>query len=68
MLLNIWALIPEWVQALCGLVTAATAVTALTPTKSDDKIVGAVLSVLNLIAGNFLNNTNADAVTTKKRK
>jgi len=43
-------------------VTAATAVTALTPTKSDDKIVAVVLKVMNFLAGNVLKNTNADDV------
>jgi hypothetical protein len=59
-LMSVWVLIPDWIQALCGLVTAATAVTALTPTKSDDKIVGMVLKVLNVVAGNILKNKNMD--------
>ncbi|MDP6249652.1 MAG: hypothetical protein QGH26_02370 [Candidatus Pacebacteria bacterium] len=62
MLLSVWALIPEWVQALCGLVTAATAVTALTPSKADDTIINSILKVLNLLAGNFGKNINADDV------
>ena len=61
-LLEIWYVFPEWVQALCGLVTAATAVTALTPSKSDDKIVDVVLKVMNFLAGNVLKNKNADDV------
>jgi hypothetical protein len=61
-LFGLWLIIPEWVQALCGVVTAATAITALTPTKSDDKIISTILKVLNLVAGNFLKNTNADDV------
>jgi hypothetical protein len=61
-LLEIWYVFPEWVQALCGLVTAATAITALTPSKSDDKIVDGVLKVLNVIAGNVMKNKNMDDV------
>lgn len=51
---------PVWIHAITGIVTAATAVTALTPTKTDNKIVDAILRVLNLIAGNVLKNKNAD--------
>jgi hypothetical protein len=60
-LLNIWSLIPEWIQALCGLVSAATMVSALTPTKSDDLILNSVLKFLNMLAGNVGHNKNADA-------
>ena len=52
--------IPLWVQALTTLVTGATAVTALTPTKVDDRAVSKVLKVLNLLAGNVGRNRNAD--------
>jgi hypothetical protein len=40
--------------------TAATAVTALTPSTSDDKIVNGILKFLNVIAGNVGKNKNAD--------
>lgn len=51
---------PAWVTAVTGLVTAASAVTALTPTKTDDRIVGGALRVLNVLALNFGRNRNAD--------
>lgn len=51
----------SWFFAVSGVVTAATAVTALTPTKVDNKIVDAALAALNFVAGNFLKNKNADA-------
>ena len=54
--------LPAWINALTALVTAATAVTALTPTKADDKYVSMALRVLNTLAGNFLKNKNADDV------
>jgi len=52
--------LPAWINALAGIVTAATALTVLTPTKSDDKIVGSILAVLNFLAGNIGKNKNAD--------
>lgn len=52
----------SWVAAITGLVTAATAITALTPTKTDNTIVNAALKVLNILAGNVLKNKNADDV------
>lgn len=52
--------IPVWVNALTGVVTAATAVTILTPTTVDDKLINGLLRVLNILAGNFGKNTNAD--------
>lgn len=53
---------PAWLVAITGVVTAATAVTALTPTKTDDEIINKVLKVLNFLAGNFGKNKNADDV------
>lgn len=52
--------LPAWVAALTGLVTAATAITAMTPTTADDAILNKVLAALNFIAGNFGKNKNAD--------
>lgn len=51
---------PVWLAALTTVVTAATAITALTPTKSDDKVVNAILKVLNALAGNVGKNRNSD--------
>ena len=50
----------DWILAITGLVTAATAITALTPTKVDDKVTTVLLKVLNIIAGNIAKNKNAD--------
>ena len=55
--------LPAIVNALMGLVVAANAVTIITPTRIDDDALGFVnkgLRVLNVIAGNFGRNRNAD--------
>ena len=52
--------IPSWIVAITTVLTAATAVTALTPSRSDDKIVNGILKFLNVIAGNVGKNKNAD--------
>jgi len=57
MIMSLWLSVPEWIMALCGLVTAAT---ALTPSTTDDKVINIVLKVLNFVAGNVLKNKNAD--------
>lgn len=51
---------PVWLTAITGVVTAATAITALTPSRSDDEILDTVLRVLNVLAGNVGKNRNAD--------
>ena len=50
-----------WLKAVTGLVTAATAITILTPTKTDNKIIGGLLKLLNFIAGNIGKNKNLDS-------
>jgi len=43
-----------------AVLSSATVITAMTPTKADDKIVGFILKLLNLLAGNVGKNKNAD--------
>lgn len=50
----------DWIVAITGVVTAATAITALTPTKSDDVILNFILRILNVLSGNVYKNKNAD--------
>lgn len=52
---------PVYIHAIFGIVSAATALTALTPSKADDKIVNMALTVLNVLAGNVMKNRNKDA-------
>ena len=50
-----------WVAAVTAVVTACSAITALTPTKADDKLLNGILKVLNFLSLNVLKNKNADA-------
>lgn len=59
---------PTVITALCGIVTAATAITIITPSKVDDnvlagtgKVLNILLKIVNILAGNFGKNKNADA-------
>tara|TARA_R110002020_G_scaffold195559_2_gene396563 strand:+ start:1033 stop:1251 length:219 start_codon:yes stop_codon:yes gene_type:complete len=67
-IVGLMAKMPEWLVAVSGVVTACTAVTALTPTKVDDKAFGMLtkfinlaLKVANVGAGNILKNENKDS-------
>ena len=51
---------PAWVSIITALVTAAAAIAAVTPTKSDDKVVAAVLRVVNVLGLNVGKAKNAD--------
>ena len=44
--------VPAWLAAATSLVTAASAVSAITPTPKDDQMLSGVLRVLNLLALN----------------
>jgi hypothetical protein len=55
--MEIYFTILEGIGLVC---LGANAITALTPTKTDDKIVNGVLKVLNILSGNVLKNINKD--------
>ncbi|HXZ68754.1 MAG TPA: hypothetical protein VEH07_09215 [Alphaproteobacteria bacterium] len=44
--------VPAWLAAATSLVTAASAVSAITPTPRDDQVLSGVLRVLNVLALN----------------
>ena len=67
LLLTLTGVLPAWFTAISAIVTASTAITALTPTKVDDKLIGGLgkglnigLRVLNMLSGNILMNKNQD--------
>jgi hypothetical protein len=45
--------IPAWLNAIMAVISAASAVTALTPTPRDDQILGRIYRVLQFLALNF---------------
>lgn len=59
---TIWGFVSDntYLDAAAKVVMAATAITMLTPTKTDDRVVSALLRGLNFLAGNFAKNKNAD--------
>lgn len=59
-LLGLFDAVPDWIAAVTSVVTAATAITALTPSRSDDVWIDRILRVLNVLAGNVGLNRNAD--------
>ena len=61
-ILNLAASFPDYLVAILGILGAANAITILTPTTADDKVVNFLLLVLNFLAGNFGKNKNADAI------
>jgi len=54
--------IPMWLNAITNMIALATTITMFTPTKVDDKLMNKALRVLNIFAGNFYKNKNADDV------
>ena len=56
------ATLPQYLTVATTVVTAANAVTCMTPTKSDDGIVSVILKVLNFLSFNFGRNRNKDDI------
>lgn len=49
---NFFDHLPDWLNAVTGVIAAASAVTALTPTPKDDRVVGKVYKILQILALN----------------
>lgn len=47
-------------EVIAYVITAATAITMITPTQADNKILNGILKALNIAAGNVFKNKNAD--------
>ncbi len=60
MLTSFFDTFPTWLVAITGVVTAANAITMMTPTKADDKAVAWLLKLLNVLSMNIGKNKNAD--------
>jgi hypothetical protein len=52
--------VPAWIAAATSLVTAASAITAVTPTPKDDKVMNGILNLLNVVALNVGHAKRAD--------
>jgi hypothetical protein len=55
---NFVGALPVWIHALTGMVAAASAFTALTPSPKDDSFLAKVYAVLNVLALNVGNAQN----------
>ena len=51
---------PNWISGIAGLISACAVLAALTPTKSDDRIVGWLLRIINVVGINVGRAKNAD--------
>lgn len=61
--------IPAWIHILTLIVTAAAAITAMTPNPKDDEVVSLIMRILNVVAFNWGGAKNdADNGITKKKK
>ena len=52
--------LPVWISMALTLVGAISAITAATPTRSDDAVIDQILRVLNILSLNIGKNKNAD--------
>tara|TARA_R110000824_G_scaffold59839_1_gene160368 strand:- start:689 stop:889 length:201 start_codon:yes stop_codon:yes gene_type:complete len=59
--MGFFAAAPAWLAAISLIVAGLSAVTALTPSTSDDAIVQKILNILNFLSLNIGKNKNADA-------
>jgi hypothetical protein len=65
-LTKILSQIPSWLSALTTIVTAASAVAAATPTPKDDKFLGKIYRVIDVLALNVGHAKDAPSDTARK--
>ncbi|MDX5361865.1 MAG: hypothetical protein LPL00_10375 [Alphaproteobacteria bacterium] len=53
LILTVVEAVPAWLTAILGLVAAASAITALTPTPRDDEIAGKLYRIVEVLALNI---------------
>ena len=58
---QIAAIVPNWAEVVTIAIALAGAVAAATPSKSDNKVLGALAGLINVVALNFGKAKNADA-------
>jgi len=51
---------PNWISGIAGLISACAVLAAMTPSKSDDRIIGWLLRIINVVAINVGKARNAD--------
>ncbi|GEM_PF-3045184 len=54
-------MVQQYAVTLAELVAAFTVITAITPTRHDNRILDTVLRICNILAGNVAKNKNGDA-------
>ncbi len=57
---TLFAALPGWLDGLAMLVSASAAIAALTPSRSDDAVLGALLRIINIVGLNVGRARNAD--------
>lgn len=58
---------PAWLNAVMAVISAASAITALTPTPRDDQILGRIYRVLEVLALNIKRSNPQTPATKDKR-
>lgn len=55
------ALVVKWLPVITGIIAVASAIAAITPSKSDDRIVQLILDIVNKLGLNVAKAANKDA-------
>lgn len=61
------SMLPQIIEALSLICLGANIITMLTPTEADNKFVGKLLKILNVLSGNIGKNLNADSLKGKMK-